>query len=551
MQRLIREAPIILLTLLFTSCGSGGNSTPNPEITSIQPEKGPPGIAVTINGSGFSPEAANNTVTFGSTSASVNTANESSIKTQVPDELSEGSVQVSVTVGEQTATGPSFVVESQAPGISSIEPDSGVVGTEVTISGMNFSATASENSITFNGTSAAVKSATETELVADVPQGATDGPIEVAVGQKYTTGPNFDVITDGTLQAITETTGSDFDGNGYQLSLDGGNGLSIGINDTLYFNDLEAGSYDLELTDIAGNCSLSGSNSRTEDIIASDTTTTTFDVNCAATTSGKIVFSSTRDGDEEIYLMNPDGSNVQQLTDNSAGDFKPAISHDGKKIVFVSDRAGTGNNLYIVDATGNNLQQVTAFSDSTVQDPSWSPDDTQLVFTLDDQTQDPQIATINTDGTNLKQLTSDRDRAAGSPSWSPDGQKIVFHRAANFQGQRVIYTINTDGTDLNNLTAADNSYETEPIWSPDGTRILFRKSSDLWTMSPTGTDKTQLTTDPGKQELSPSWSPDGQKIAFELNNNIYVMEADGTGAATLIERSDVVNNYPFWGATAQ
>lgn len=561
MRRIIEISVLFITIITLTSCGGDdgltgpenpgnngdeGNETPPLEITSLQPESGPYGTLVTIKGNGFQPEGEMN-VSFGDSLATIDSATQDEIQTIVPEGIGTGSIQVLVMVEGDTASGPNFTVESKSPAINSVEPDSGTVGTEVMIKGMNFSATASENTIEFNGTAATVKSATKTELVTDVPQGATDGPIEVTVKQRSTTSPPFDVITDGTMEVMTETAGSDLDSNGYQLILDGGSSSSISINDKLYFNDLETGSYNLELTDIAENCSVNGSNPRTEAITPGDTTSTTFEVNCTATTNGKIAFSSVRDGDGEIYLMNPDGTSVEQLTDNSAGDFNPAISHDGTRIAFVSDR-GTKTDIYIMDVDGSNVEQLTA-SDSYAGDPAWSPDDTQLAFT-DDRNQHSEVFTISVNGNNLQQVTGS-DYSASNPSWSPDGQKIAFHRSANVHYQFVIYTINPGGTDLNKLTVADNSNETEPAWSPDGSRILFRKSSDLWTMSSTGTDKTQLTSTPGKQEVSPSWSPDGQKIAFELNNSIYVMNAEGTATPTLIERSDVSNTDPHWGTTEQ
>lgn len=560
MQRIIQTSILFITVITLISCGgddgptgpenpgdgNDDNNTPTLEITSLQPETGPPGTSVTIKGKGFQPEG-EMSVSFDDSSATIISATQDQIQTQVPEGMSTGTVQVSVTAAGETASGPSFKIEAEAPGISSVEPDSGTVGTEVIISGMNFSSTTSKNAIDFNGVTANVKSATETELVTEVPQGATDGPINVEVNSKSTTGPDFDVITEGSIEVITNTTGSDKDDDRYDMSIDGDFKGSIANYGKTTFTDIEQGNHQLELSAIAENCSVNGDNPRAVDIIAGDTTSTTFEVSCAAITNGKIAFSSTRDGDEEIYLMNSDGTNVQQLTDNSAGDFKPVISHDGQKIAFISDR-GTKTNLYVMDETGNNVQQITS-SDSYAQDPSWSPDDTELVFT-DDRSGNAELYTINADGSNLQQVT-DSDYNVSSPSWSPDGQKIAFHRPANLQYQIVIYTINPDGTGLNNLTAADNSYESEPAWSPDGSHILFRKSSDLWTMSPSGTDKSQLTANPGKQELSPSWSPDGQKIAFELNNSIYVMNAVGTAKATLIERSDVTNNYPFWGVSAQ
>ena len=81
------------------------------------------------------------------------------------------------------------------PKITSISPSSGAAGTEVTITGTNFSATSSENTISFNGTTANAKSATSTQLVVDVPNNATSGTVSVTVDGKLANGPTFTVIT--------------------------------------------------------------------------------------------------------------------------------------------------------------------------------------------------------------------------------------------------------------------------------------------------------------------------------------------------------------------
>ncbi len=81
------------------------------------------------------------------------------------------------------------------PAITGVSPMSGVIGTEVTISGSNFSTTANQNAITFNGTAAVTKSASATQLVVDVPEDATTGPVAVIVNGETATGPSFTVIT--------------------------------------------------------------------------------------------------------------------------------------------------------------------------------------------------------------------------------------------------------------------------------------------------------------------------------------------------------------------
>lgn len=81
------------------------------------------------------------------------------------------------------------------PTITGISPTSGVIGTEVTITGSNFSSTSNQNEVEFNGTAAIVKSASTTQLVVDVPESATSGTVSVVVDGKTATGPSFSVIT--------------------------------------------------------------------------------------------------------------------------------------------------------------------------------------------------------------------------------------------------------------------------------------------------------------------------------------------------------------------
>jgi len=187
---------ISLIILGVVACsdkegGVGPDPSPQLNINSVNPTSGPQGTVVTIEGSGFSNSASGNTVTFNGTAASVDSAAVDVITTKVPQGATSG--EVKVIVDQDTATGPTFTVEASSPGISSVEPDNGPVGTKVTIKGMNFSATPAENTITFNGIKATVQSATEDQLETEVPMNATDGPIEVTVENKSTTGPDFDV----------------------------------------------------------------------------------------------------------------------------------------------------------------------------------------------------------------------------------------------------------------------------------------------------------------------------------------------------------------------
>jgi len=95
----------------------------------------------------------------------------------------------------------------------------------------------------------------------------------------------------------------------------------------------------------------------------------------------KIVFTSNRDGNGEIYVMNVDGINVKKLTSNTAGDWSPDASPDGSKIAFVSDRDGDAE-IYVMDADGTNVKKLTS---NTAWDytPDWSPDGSKIAFDSD------------------------------------------------------------------------------------------------------------------------------------------------------------------------
>ena len=116
----------------------------------------------------------------------------------------------------------------------------------------------------------------------------------------------------------------------------------------------------------------------------------------------KILFVSDLDGDNDIYIMGTDGTEVTQLIDTPASETAPSWSPDGTKILFASDFDGDSD-IYIANADGTNLNQLTNNIASDT-DPIWSPDGTKIVF-VSDLSGDEGIYVMNGDGTNLIQLT--------------------------------------------------------------------------------------------------------------------------------------------------
>jgi Tol biopolymer transport system component len=267
----------------------------------------------------------------------------------------------------------------------------------------------------------------------------------------------------------------------------------------------------------------------------------------------QIVFESYRDGNGEIYAMNPDGTGLVNLTRNLATDKYPCLSHGGGKIAFVSDRDGN-DEIYVMNADGSQPKRLT-FTEPGEGDPiaaeeavpAWSPDDAKIAFVRGRE----EIYVINANGTGEFRLTTDPEVADGYPSWSPDGTKIIF--SSERSGELKIWTMNVDGTEQTVVPGLLEIPCTYPSWSPDGSRILFNglppsESRQIYVMNADGTGVTRLTFGTTGY-IKPRWSPDGSQIIFigyqNANDEIYVMNADGTGETRLTDNSTDDTN-PQW-----
>ncbi len=227
--------------------------------------------------------------------------------------------------------------------------------------------------------------------------------------------------------------------------------------------------------------------------------------------TAKIVFASRRDGNFEIYSMNPDGSDQTNLTQHRANDLAPTWSPTGEQILFTSDRGGI-EDLYLMDADGTNVHQV--FRKSIGRE---------------------------------------------YPTWSPDGKALAYHRFHTFS----IYTALIDGKDETKLT--DGLW---PAWSPNGSEIAFMASKFFWDdndnlrLPKVSVQIINLQTHVEKVLLPeeiwmrfPAWGPDSAQIAFawsgrqdEVNRigdamGIYVVNRDSSGLKKIADGNAA---YPTW-----
>jgi Tol biopolymer transport system component len=172
----------------------------------------------------------------------------------------------------------------------------------------------------------------------------------------------------------------------------------------------------------------------------------------------RIAFSSQRDGNYEIYVMDPDGQNPLRLTNNAAEDAQAAWSPDGLLIAFVSARDGNSE-IYVMDAaTGASPTNLT-----------------------------------NNGGTDW------------GPAWSPDGTKIAF--CSNREIDFGIWVMDANGSNPVRLTNPSQGVACLPDWSPDGTRLAFEQDGDLWVMRADGTRPVRITGGLGVADGQPRWRP--------------------------------------------
>jgi Tol biopolymer transport system component len=290
--------------------------------------------------------------------------------------------------------------------------------------------------------------------------------------------------------------------------------------------------------------------------------------------NGKIAFISDRttgtgvnnpEGDYEIFAMNPDGTGLEQLTSNTAADFAPAWSADGRKLAWTSQQDGN-HEIYMrfpLSIPGGDIFVTRRLTTNTAGDasPSFNHDGTKIAF-LSSRDGNEEIYVMDTADTNPEDGNGDNptnltNNAAidFAPAFSPDGTKIAF--VSNRDGNYEIYVMDSDGTDPVNLT--NNAAEdVNPNWSPDGTKIAFTSNRDgnldIYVMDADGTEQKRLTRK-AAGDYDPAWSPDGTKIAFTStrgggDNEIYVMKAKPESRKNRpknLTKNDGVNDFqPDW-----
>ncbi len=228
----------------------------------------------------------------------------------------------------------------------------------------------------------------------------------------------------------------------------------------------------------------------------------------------QIAFLSQKNSGKEIYLIDFDGYNLRQLTNDHTVNLSPAWSPDGNWIVYTS-YAARNPDLIMINTAGERRQTLNRLPGLNAA-PAWSPDMQKIALVLS-RDQNSEIYTLNKDR-QLKRLTR-HFNIDTSPTWSPDGKFIAFTSDRSGTGSPQIYIMDSDEGDQSKVTRVSfgSTYNDNPAWSPNGDQIAYTsrvgrkfqiKLYDL------NTHKSQvLTTGAGSYE-QPSWSPDGRFIIY-------------------------------------
>lgn len=290
----------------------------------------------------------------------------------------------------------------------------------------------------------------------------------------------------------------------------------------------------------------------------------------AADTNGAVVFTSTRDGNSDIYAVNPDGTGLTQLTNDPSDESKPIPSPDGRHILFNggedggpkvmnadgSDRrplhecsvkpdtwspdsrhvvcSNYGEGLLILDTVDGTATQLT---DSGTE-PSWSPDGTTIAF-IDES----KLYVIPAAGGTRRRLGIRKVEQFAAPAWSPDSQRIVYIAPTSVD-RDALWTIRADGSGGRRI--AQNVAEDTPRWSPDGSRIAFLKDfphrSAVFVVRTVGTGSRQVSSNRGGGDYirDESWSADGRLLLYNggrfrdsEDSDIFAVAPSGRGGRAL------------------
>ncbi|MCZ2846158.1 MAG: DPP IV N-terminal domain-containing protein [Candidatus Bathyarchaeota archaeon] len=229
---------------------------------------------------------------------------------------------------------------------------------------------------------------------------------------------------------------------------------------------------------------------------------------------GKIVFQSSMDGDNEIYLLTL--RSLKKLTDNSWDDEYPKWSPDGKRIAYTSKLRGNYD-IFVMDNDGSNITQITTSQKDEVEH-AWFPDGKKLAFTIEERKgirRNFTLWMIDLESKQTKKIIPEFRRSNALPNFSPVAPLMGFTGKRTMGWDVFIYDMQEK--EIKSLTEGGKACR--PHFSKDGRTVAYVSAEadgkgDIWLMNPDGSEKRRITERNEMYDYFPSWSPDGKYIVF-------------------------------------
>ena len=284
---------------------------------------------------------------------------------------------------------------------------------------------------------------------------------------------------------------------------------------------------------------------------------------CAAVAAGpkpELAFVSIRDGNAHIYVTR--GEQQMALTSGNSVNTQPAWSADGSTLAFSSVR-NSQSAIYLIDADGQNLRRL---NQSTLWQtaPSWAPDGTAIAFLARDNSKagvDLHIVRLS-DAALTVVGGNGLEKGPDAPVWSADGKKLAF-LGANTEGKADVWVVQRDGSGLKNIShQVSKRHKAHPAISPDGRYVVYvadmRGHLALIRTDLLSGESLNLTADTPAAYETPRWSADGRRLVFASSRDdpgltrmdIFLMNADGSAVTNLSRHSHEDFN-PHWAADGQ
>ena len=260
----------------------------------------------------------------------------------------------------------------------------------------------------------------------------------------------------------------------------------------------------------------------------------------------RVAFISNRDGTSDVYVAEVDGGRVTRLTNSPASEGPPRWLADGRVVysVWANDTA----RVYATAATGGDAALIATVPQT--RGASISPDGKRLLYSAGRMPK--SVLTIsNIDGTNPRALFSaDTSAIVFNAVWSPDGNRIAYARADTLRGPLNVWIADADGSHpkrLTNIPTTEGSPQW-PDWSPDGKRLAVQvgkynrdkpseNTAHIWIVDLNGVATKLAPHDRPFLDETPSWFPDGKRIAIQSDRTgqmeVWIVSIDGKEATQL------------------